>query len=79
MVTVYGPWGQKTRLDQTSKHYWHHILISLDLVLALSDAPGWCLEHNDLNFHDLYNLVINFFEDIHNLAKEAKQQDLLKW
>ena len=46
---------------------------------ALSDAPGWCLEHNDLNFHNLYSLVINFFEDVRNPAKKAKRQDLLKW
>ena len=58
---------------------WHHVLICLKLVLALSDAPGWCLEHNDLNFHDLYNLVIDFFEDVRNPAKKAKRQDLLKW
>jgi VanZ family protein len=53
-------------------------LICLKVVLALSDAPGWCLELNDLNFHDLYNLVIDF-EDVRNPAKKAKRQDQLKW
>jgi len=58
---------------------WHHILICLKLVLALSDALGWCFKHNDLNFHDLYNLVIDFFENVRNPTKKAKRQDLLKW
>lgn len=49
------------------------------LALALSDAPTWCSEHNGLNFHHMYDAIIDYFEDVSNPSKKIRCQQLLEW
>jgi len=51
----------------------------LQLALALSDAPTWCIQHNGMNFREMYDTIIDFFEDVPNQLKKRQRQQLLAW
>jgi hypothetical protein len=58
--------------------YYRFLTIS-QLALALSDAPTWCIEHNGMNFPEMYNTIIDYFEDVPNQEKKKQRQQLLAW
>lgn len=56
-------------------------LLITQLALALSDAPSWCIEHNGLNFKHMYEIIIDYFEDLQRLDADTRKQrrQLLHW
>jgi len=56
-------------------------LLITQLALALSDAPSWCIEHNGLNFKYMYEIIIDYFEDLQHLDADTKKRrrQLLHW
>jgi hypothetical protein len=49
------------------------------LALALSDAPTWCVEHNGMNLHEMYDTIVDYFEDVNGAEKKKRRQQLLTW
>jgi len=52
------------------------------LALALSNAETWCIEHNGLNFSQMYEVIVDFFEDVQkdqNVDKKKRRHELLAW
>jgi len=65
---------QMTRVTPRSIAY-----AAVQLALALSDAPTWCVEHNGMNLHDMYDTIIDYFEDVKGAERKKRRQQLLTW
>ncbi|KAF9024607.1 hypothetical protein BDP27DRAFT_1438145 [Rhodocollybia butyracea] len=52
---------------------------AVHLHFGLSDAPHWCRAHNGYNYQDLWNYVVDFFEDPVDEDAERYTKELLKW
>ncbi|KAJ3756362.1 hypothetical protein EV360DRAFT_85034 [Lentinula raphanica] len=52
---------------------------AIHLHFALSDASHWTESHMGYNYLDLWNFVVDFFEDPGDEEGEKRAQELLKW
>ncbi|KAJ3963707.1 hypothetical protein EV361DRAFT_943360 [Lentinula raphanica] len=52
---------------------------AIHLHFALSDATHWTESHMGYNYLDLWNFVVDFFEDPGDEEGEKRAQELLKW
>ncbi|KAJ3723066.1 hypothetical protein C8R42DRAFT_665183 [Lentinula raphanica] len=52
---------------------------AVHLHFALSDASHWTNTHMGYNYLDLWNFVVDFFEDPQNEEEEKQAKELLKW
>ncbi|KAJ3932396.1 MAG: hypothetical protein NXY57DRAFT_1038458 [Lentinula lateritia] len=51
---------------------------AIHLHFALNDAPHWAESHMGYNYLDLWNFIVNFFEDPED-EEEKQPKELLKW
>lgn len=51
----------------------------IQLHLGLSDASRWTTSHNGYNYQDLWNFIVDFFEDPVDEDEEKRAKELLKW
>ena len=49
------------------------------LVFNLTDASQWTHVHNNFNFMDFYNFLVDYFEEERSAASTRRVQDLLQW
>ncbi|KIK49831.1 hypothetical protein GYMLUDRAFT_51497 [Collybiopsis luxurians FD-317 M1] len=52
---------------------------AIHLHLALSDASHYTTTHNGYNYQDLWNFVVDFFEDVPDEEEQRRTKELLKW
>ena len=49
------------------------------VVFALSDAPFWTKEHASIDYHDLYNFIIDYLEVSEGEEAKVHVKRLLAW
>ncbi|KAH7870438.1 uncharacterized protein C8R40DRAFT_1175702 [Lentinula edodes] len=52
---------------------------AVHLHFALSDASQWTNSHMGYNYLDLWNFIVDFFEDPEGEEEEQRSKELLKW
>ncbi|KAJ3920566.1 hypothetical protein F5877DRAFT_65608 [Lentinula edodes] len=52
---------------------------TVHLHFALSDASQWTNSHMGYNYLNVWNFIVNFFEDPEGKEEEQRSKELLKW
>ncbi|KAF9028414.1 hypothetical protein BDP27DRAFT_1247081 [Rhodocollybia butyracea] len=76
-ISSRGPVSKILHMSEVTPHSIAYAAVHLHF--GLLDAPHWCCAHNSYNYQDLWNYVVNFFEDPVDEDAECYTEELLKW